>query len=321
MTIPLPVGPLTPYITPELLTQLPTGVSWRSLIAGRGVPAPQLNAALSTVCATATSMADAYCHQMLRATQDTVQVYAPGPRAWVPQAGLARVRPSKLILTRWPVLSVTGIEVSPNTFPRVFAPVTAGDWDIADPPSGLYGSSAPGNAGEGTQEILLAPGWLDWSSGHEGWVARVTYVNGWPHCGLTASAAAGDATLTVDDCTGWAVTGGPGAAPGAAGVLYDASSQETFQVTAASAASGPGTLTLAAPLTFGHEPGVMGSALPPYVLQATAWYACSIALTRGATATTNREVPGTGQSTGAPKGVQEFAEEAELLLNPLRRII
>ena len=68
-------------------------------------------------------------------------------------------------------------------------------------------------------------------------------------------------TLPVDDCTGWAITSEFGVT-GAAGTVYDTGQQETMQVTAASATSGPGTLTLASALTFGHGNGTMVTTLP-----------------------------------------------------------
>jgi len=228
-------------------------------------------------------------------------------------------------MTRWPVLSVVSVQISPNCFPRNFTTVPPGNYEPKYPVVGLYGSVAPPAAGEGGQAITLAPGYVDWCRGPLGYLIETQYANGWPHCGLTAAAvpATGDETqeIEVDDCTGWAVTSAYGDVTGATGTIYDAGAQEVIQVTAASAAQGPGTLTLSAPLANQHAAGVMVSTLPGSVVQAAVWYCCSIALTRGATATSNREIPASGASTAGPKGPEDCAAEAELALDVFRRII
>ena len=125
----------------------------------------------------------------------------------------------------------------------------------------------------------------------------------------------------MDDCTGWAVTAPYGGNIGATGVIYDAGGQEVIHVTTASATQGPGTLTLAAPLANAHAAGVMVSTLPQSAIMAVIWYACSVALTRGATATSNREIPASGASTTGPKSPEDCAAEAERSLDVFRRII
>jgi hypothetical protein len=267
-------------------------------------------------------MMDAYCQQPLRATVDSLPIYAPGVRGFVPPGGQAYYKPAKLILKRWPVLAVTAIQIAPaNQIPYNFTAVPAGQWAIQNPVAGLYNTVAPGNAGEGGQAVMLQPGILNWQYGHEGWVADVTYINGWPHCGLTEAADATATELQVDDCTGWDLTGAYSGFTGATGVLYDAAGQEVAHVTSASAEQGPGTLTLSSPLQNNHAAGVMLSTLPAAALQAAVWFCCSIALTRGATATTIREVAGTGQSTEPPKGPDELKKLAQCSLDPYRRII
>jgi hypothetical protein len=92
--------------------------------------------------------------------------------------------------------------------------------------------------------------------------------------------------------------------------------QEGITVTAASETSGPGTLTLASPLNYAHEGGIMVSALPSTVIWATALLAGAAALTRGATATTV-------QTTGGKQQVTEsgLRAQARMLLNTFRRTI
>lgn len=294
-----PTGPLSPYVTPQLLTQAPTGISWSSIPAGgtrSGVTAESRLAEQSNICARATALVDGFCKQPLRATVDTVTLYAPGRRAGVNRN---RSMPSTLIMTRWPVLAVTQIQVAQNSFPRNFTTVPPGQYEPRYPVVGLYGSVAPAAAGEGGQAITLAPGWLNWNNGKEAYIVDVSYINGWPHTSLTADAAASESEIQVDDCTGWAITSAVGNVIGATGTMYDAKNQEILHVTGASAAAGPGTLTLAAPLLHDHQSGVMVSTLPQSAVWAATLFAVDIALERGATSTTIQETPGKQVAEGA----------------------
>lgn len=277
-------------------------------------------------------MVDEICGQPLRATVDTYQLFGPGVRVGVPGNGA----PVKLVLTRWPVLEIISVQVACNTLPWTFRTVPASALAIQYPVVGLYGSSAPASAAEGGQTILMDPLWLSgngsgqlapngpgWGPayGHGQYVIQVQYINGWPHTALTAAATIGATTLSVDDCTGWVISPPfPGAATGATGVVYDAASQEVIQVTAASAATGPGTLTLAAPLTFAHAAGVMVSTLPQSVVWAATLLGASQALTRGATSTTIRQIP-PGSSSGGGERAMSLKKEATCLLAPFARII
>jgi hypothetical protein len=295
MTTPLPVGPLSPYVTPELLTQAPTGISWSSIPPGGtrlGVNDKQRLAEQSNICARSTALVDKACKQPLRATIDTVELYAPGVRAGVPRDCL---KPATLIMTRWPVLAVVDVRISRNVFPRAFTSVPAGLYAPKRPVVGLYGSVAPAAAGEGGQAVSLAAGYLNWLYGHEGYVVEVDYINGWPHTALTSQVVpvtSGAQEIEVDDCTGWAITSAVGGVVGATGTVYDAAGQEVIHVTSASATSGPGTLTLAAPLQADHAAGVMVSTLPQSAVWAAILFCCDIALQRGATSTTVQELPG-----------------------------
>jgi hypothetical protein len=295
----LPVGPLTPYVTPEALKQAPTGVSFGSIPAGgirTGVTEQARTAELANICMRATTLVDGVCKQPLRATIDTLPLTGPGaPRVYVPRS--RGNQPCTLIMTRWPVLEVVSVQYARNEIPYVWNTVPSGLAVPAHPPSGLYGSSAPASAGEGGQSIKLAAGYIDWRYGPEGWAILPEYANGWPHCGLTAQATpvTGDTpqTIEVDDCTGWVITPSfPGMASGATGTVYDAGGQEVIQVTAASATSGPGTLTLASPLMNTHAAGVMVSTFPQSVEWAAMLFAISVSLERGATAMKLPEVPG-----------------------------
>ena len=227
---------------------------------------------------------------------------------------------AKVILSRWPVLTVTGIQVSPNTFPRQWTSLPAGMWDPVRPVIGMYGSAAPSASGEGGQAVIFGAGYVNWCNGRNGFAARVSYVNGWPHTSLTQAAAAGASTLAVDDCTGWAITSESGFT-GAAGTVYESGAQETVQVTAASAASGPGTLTLASPLAYQHAAGVMVTTLPQSVIDAVILFSAAQALQRGATSTTVHAIPGGPGGGGSIGTIREYIAAGQALLHPFRRTI
>ena len=165
---------------------------------------------------------DAYCNQVLRATVDTEVLSGPNYRVTVQQA-TGNVR---LILQRWPVTQILAMQTSPNTFPRNWTQVPAGMFDIEHPVVGLYGTTAPSGAGEGGQSILLSPGYGGWWGGRLGFRFSTSYINGWPHAGLTASANVGDTSITVDDVTGFT---------GAAAFVYDGSSTEVITVSSVTA--------------------------------------------------------------------------------------
>lgn len=294
-----------------------TGIDWLSLPPGSQVTQAQRQAEQINVAGRATSRADGFCRQVLRATAVQEQLYGPDYYLTVQNgSGLGRA-----ILSYWPVLSITKVEVAPNTFPRQWTTVTSGYYDIERPALGFYNSVAPAAAPIGGQAILIDQGYVSWCNGRNGFVVRVSYVNGWPHTSLTETATpvgSGTQTIAVDDCTGWAITGEFGQV-GAAGLVYDLGLQETIQVTEASATSGPGTLTLASPLANTHVAGVMITTLPQSVIDAVILYATAQALQRGATSTTIHAIP--GGSGGGADSPDVAIKRANDLLAPFRTTI
>jgi hypothetical protein len=313
VTIPLPPGQ-TPYVTADQLLNgsWPTGVSWASIPPGRTVTDAQRFAAVTTLCAEGTSEADGYCNMPLRCTATTEFFHGPGDgaaRVTIQSgSGLCRIE-----LQRLPVLAITAVQVSPNTFPRQWTVLPAGYYAPEYPALGLYNSIAPSAGGQGGQAILIAQGYV--RPYRYGTVIQVSYTHGWPHSSLTANATGNPSQISVDDCSGWAITNAAG--QGAAGVIYDGANQEAIKCTTSSALAGPGTLTLASPLVNDHPAGIMVSSFPQDIIWASALFASAAALTRGATSTTIQEAPGrgSGMSTAA------LAGEAELKLKPYRRTI
>jgi hypothetical protein len=287
---------------------------------------------LWNLCARATARANSYVNQVLRATIDTELMHGPDYRVTVgPASGGSRspaywlgggwsTYNARIILSRWPILAVNSVQTCPATlWPRVWTSLPAGMFEPEVPPIGLQGSSSPAADAMGGQAILVAPGWIDWCNGRNGWAVLIQYTNGFPHSGLTAAASAGTGTLTVDDTTGWALPAYSGTPTGATGVVKDAGQQETIHVTASSATSGPGTLTLSSNLVYNHAAGTLVTTLPASVEQACLLFCAAEALTRGATTTTIHDIGGHAQQTGGD--VAGLVAEGELLLHPFRRTI
>lgn len=282
------------------------------------------------MCGRATSRVDGYVNQTLRATLDTELVWGPDYRVTVgPASGGAYPTPywgnsgaanARIILSRWPVLTVTNVATCPaGQWPQVFTSVPAGYYAPAVPPLGIYGSVAPGGSAEGGQAIIVGGGYINRCLGRNGWAVQVTYLNGWPHCSLTSAVTAGVTELPVNDCTGWAITNYYGTATGATGKIVDSGQQEAVHVTAASVTAGPGNLTLSSATAYPHQAGTLVTTMPGAIEQACIYFCAAEALTRGATSTTIHAVGGAAQSSSG--GARDLIEEGELLCHAYRRTI
>lgn len=306
-------GPVSPYVVPGQLTlQYPLGISWQSIPTNSASDA-QKYAAQVNICQQATAMADAKANQVLRATVQTEQLFGPGAYRVnsLPNGN------TRLLLSQWPILGVSAIQCAPaNVFPLQWTQVANGAWLVERPPLLVGPSSAAADSGTGGQSIQVGPGYIWW--GRNNWVIETTYTAGWAHAGITVGASAGDIELNVDDCTGWApsMTGGQGCS----GVIYDQlGNQESVTCLASSAVAGPGVLSLAAPLMYAHDAGITVSALPGQIQWATALYAASLALTRGATATKIQDIAGTGGATAS--GAVDLQKQADMLIKPFSRVV
>lgn len=313
----LPVGPGTPYITPSVLRNAPTGIDWTT-VPSRLSSNTARAAELANICVRATGIAEGITNQVLRATNDTEYFSGPDYRVTINRStGNARI-----LVSRWPILQVLGGQVSPDIFPRSWISVPANQFDVERPPIGLFGASQAADIAEGGQAIIMGAGFLSWWPGRNAYRIQVQYVNGWPHTSLTAVANPGSPQLVqVDDCTGWAPSTFGVGQTGATGIFYDGIFQEVAQCTASSVTTGPGTLTLANPLTFTHQPGTMFTTLPRAVMNAVIDLAASLALERGASATTIQSVSGGAGSTGGPVGVKELRDLAAQSLKVYARVI
>lgn len=318
MTMPA-YGPTTPYVTPQMLTSAPTGISWNTIPPGSGITPVQKLAEQANICGRASAEADGYINQIIRATTDTEIYHGPGDyRVNMQQyTGICRI-----VLQRWPIVAINSVKVAVNAvFPRQFVTVPVGSYEVEYPPSGIFGTTQPTGSGDGGASIIIAPGFINWALGRWGYVIQVQYVNGWPHAGLAVSSAKGATTLQVDDCTAWVIPQAETGSVGATATIYDGGQQEIIQVTAASATSGPGTLTLASGTQFAHDAttGVAISTVPRDIQWAVMLLASAEALARGATSTTVLEVGGKAQNSSSRSDT--LREDAHKILNTFKRVV
>ena len=309
----------TPYVTPAMITNAPTGISW-SIIPFPKATTPQQLAEQTNMCFRAMGLVNGYCNQVLRATVDTEVLSGPDYRITMEQhTGNARI-----ILSRWPVTQVLAMQISANAaFPRQWVQVPAGFFDVEYPVIGVYNTNTPSSSGEGGQSILLAPGYVTWALGRRGYRVSTTYENGWPHAGVTTAATVNDTTLHVDDVTAFA---------DANAFIYDGASSEQVHVTSIAATTplvlpngggtaqaGPGILTLSSPLAYSHLAGTVISSIPQDILWATILATASQALEAGITSVSIQNIPGSLTTGG--HGVSDMKTEYELILNPYKRVI
>jgi hypothetical protein len=246
------------------------------------------------------------------------QVQGPDYYMTVDASGVARV-----MLSRWPVTQVLGGQVSPRAaIPRSWSVIPVTAIVPEDPPMTLLSPVVEGAAGAGGNAVLVAPGYVSWANGRNGFTCEIAYLNGWPHGALTAAAESGATTVDIDNVTGFT---------GAAAYVYDGSATETASITAAVAGSplalpmggtaqaGPGTLTLASPLVFEHQAGTVVSALPQDIAWAVILLAAAQVLSEGATAVAIPDIAGAMTSGG--KGVADLVREAKEIIAVYRRCI
>lgn len=301
-----------------MITNAPTGVPWDIIPQPGSEGTPAQAAELLNICWRATNMVDAIAGQPLRSTVSVEQVQGPDTRLTVDSSGVARA-----MLSRWPVTQVLAGRVSPRAaIPRSWSSIPVTAIALEDPPMTLLSPVVEGAAGAGGNAVLIAPGYVSWAAGRNGFTTEISYLNGWAHAGVTGSVTAGAQTVPVDDVTGMA---------GATCFFYDGASTETVTVTAAVAANpvalpaggtvqaGPGTVTLAAPLAFSHSAGTVVSALPQDVAWATILLAACQVLAEGATAVAIPDIAGSLTSGG--RGMEDLKVDAEVILATYHRIL
>lgn len=257
---------VTPYITPNQLVRVPTGVNWQT-IPSQQASATERQAAQQDLCNAATRWVDGYCGQPLRATADREVLEANGNRAAVDAEGVLTLWPR-----RWPVLAVAAVEVRP---------VMGQDADYrAVGSTGISLVANPGvselAAGAGTSMLKVVGSGIPYRSRSGSWLVRLTYTNGWPHAGLVGAHDEGATALSVDNALGW-VAGMQAELPDGAGTEYVTVQGVTLS------GDGSGTLALTAATLYGHAGGVPVTTLPETVWTACAYYVAHLAIARGST--------------------------------------
>lgn len=288
-----------------MLIAAPTGVVWDKVFPG-GNAAQQASEQFN-LCRRATERVDSYVNQQLRAVISQEQI--DGPDFWLTVAHNGNAR---AMLQRWPVISILGAATcAANAFPQVFTAIPLNMMRLEHPYPGRLGSAVPGGEAIGPNAIIVAPGFVDWSNGRVGWTLQAQYISGWPHASLNALAATGATALVVDDCAGWSL--------GVTATIFDSEKTETVSVTAASAPSGPGTITTSA-LLFEHDVNTIVSSMPDNLQWATILVAAAMANVRGLSATRpSTGVPARSSTQTVPHD-QYISDEAKEILDPYRRV-
>jgi hypothetical protein len=308
-----------------MITNAPTGISWSIIPFPKSTSAQQF-AEQTNICWRATQIVDGFTNQVFRSTIDNEQRSGPGEFRINVESDTGVVR---WVLTRWPVTEILAIQTSPNAvFPRQWQNLPQGMWDIENPLIGVYNSYvSTGSGASGGQAIQIAPGFIGWSLGRQGYRVACSYVNGWPHAGLREDVVAGSTTMNVDDVTGMT---------NATVFVYDGASTERVHVNSVvaeanvtlpngggTAPAGPGNLTLSTPLKFNHSGSIPAtvtvSAIPTDVLWATILAATTQALDAGITSVSIQNLPGS-QTVGG-HGIHDLITSYEMILEPYKRVI
>ena len=323
----------SPYISPAVLRAHPTGVSWNQIPSKDATP-QQNTAELVNICWAATHEVDAFVNQNLRASLTSERLLGPDYYLTIPQGAFG---PARLHVSRFPVVRVMGGQISPaQSFPPQWTTLAASQFQLDYSIIGDVSTDPMINAaGAGPAAVLVAPGYISWAGGRRGMRLQVDYISGWRMSGITSQAIAGATSLQVDDVIGWdQLSENTNQFPLA--TIFDDDLSEDVQVSTAVATNpivtssgvtvqaGPGTLTLRPPgLQYTHNrmTGVsptLITCMPDSVIWGTTLLAASMALTRGATASTMPAMPGSSSSSGSAAKTALVARAQELL-RPYRR--
>lgn len=342
-----------PYVSPIELPTLPLGVSWTSLGQPSGTrPGPQQNnAALASICEVATQMVDDELNSEARAAVVTEMLNGPGSRLGILPSGYGRFMTSYR-----PVREVVAGSVAPAAmFPKTWNAMNAGSAYPEETPgqddcssiliSPQYVSWWLGRYGISVQ-MTMVTGWahsqlttssaaadtevhVDHLTGMTG--ARVWFLDG-PNAetanvetvtmdtpsdySATVTYRAGQVVLGTDsNIYGCLIANGP-AAPSQVQAITIGGSNPYWALNPTP--TGPGTLTLASPLHYDHEPTVLVTSLRSTIRWAAALYAKSQALQRGLASVA---LQGDGKDAGPEEAIEAAERIAVAILGPFRRIL
>jgi hypothetical protein len=286
---------------------------------------PEQLAAQMDICWTLTAEMDTMANMTLRSTMDTETEFGPDLIITIKSNGWTRFR-----LSEWPISQLISGQVSPaGSTPPAWTSIPASAMMTEHAPLPLTGSIIPSASGPGPTAALIAPGYVDWSNGRNGYIVQITNINGFPVAGIDTTASAGAKSIHVDDITGWW-----NGTYGARGTIFDAPYREQVTVAGvtpdtAGSQTGPGTFTLLTPLQFTHTPSVgstsqldqriLLSAMPSALIQAGYYLAVHYGLMRGSTAATIQTARSTVTSSGL-KGAMDWYEQAKRTIDRYARV-
>jgi len=307
---------ISPYVLPSDLINSPVGMDWTSFPVPGATNEQQL-AGQWDMCFRATSAADAFVDQTLRATIYTQNESAPNRRVSTDPNGVAR-----FVCDEWPVRTVvSGQWTNTASFPRQWQTIQLWKFDI-DGYTVMNGSYD--DAANGPNTILIAPGIVTGMYGRRGLLLQLQYISGWANAGITTMVDVADTEIAVDDVTGYtlATVDVP-----IIGRIPDGASTEVVAVTGTTpsglSASGAGTLTLATGAAFAHAaptdavPACLITTMPANVTRAIVWLALADAMVRGAMAVTVPDLPGSEQHGASKDDLEMMGFEALL---PYKRV-
>ena len=298
-------GVAVPYLTTQEYQRAPTAMDVANLITGS--PASQL-VALQESIARASSWIDAYvtnsAYNTMCATLNTENA-----TIWGNRAGQIMVHP-KL----WPILEVQSFSYSvPGAGSFTSSSITPQGNIWIEPqrfivqPNATYGWNTVQIAGQGINAFGAPSGIAT-----QPYLCQWSYVNGFPNTTLSASVAAGAASITV--------TSGLGIYPGSQLTLYDAPYDEQVQV-ASTYTPDTTVVPLVSPLGYSHNSGVSTTCLPASVKQAAILLTTALIKQRGSGALIAQDM---GAITSVERGSVQNNEGdiglAAELLDPFRQM-
>ena len=282
---------VTPYITTAEYRQAPTAVDVDDLVGGGSSAVNEQE--LKNVVARASSLIDAYCGQVLAATQDTEQF-----RARISRDGMLRVHPRY-----WPIQVVVGGQY--GSFPNELTPL--------DPTTCWIEQMAVVFPLQGFGTQFFGPiqfGGI-YQPNMEQFV-QLTYINGYANARTSITSTAGATSLAVNDVTGFL--------PNQQFQVYDGANTEILVVSSSWVpTTGAGSLTLKSATTADHGVGVSASALPPAIKEAAILMTNYLLKNRGTSSIVMSSLSPTQSQTSSAAGMNDL-EQAHQILEPYRRI-
>jgi hypothetical protein len=285
-------GQTQPYLTTTEYQNAPTAIDTSNLLPS-GSTASQTEA-LAEVIGRASSLIDAECLGAWGTLNATVNT--ENARVWGNNANQFVIHPKY-----WPILEVQSFQF--GFTPSNLTSITPAGSIWVEPsqfvvmPSGVVGLGLNSLAG-------IVP--------RSQYFAQWTYVNGWPNTPLSASVAAGAASITPSSVIG--------IYPGTNLTLFDAPNDEQITV-ASSYVPGVSTVPLTAPLAYSHQAGAVVTNLPKAAKQGAISLTTCLIKVRGSGALIASDIGEVRQTAqGNPQGAMSDYDMALDCIRSLRQM-